>query len=240
MLSYLASFLPKPLKALAIRFDKSPIATVDATVEFVRTRSAYVGQTSLYGYLKTRMGTKYRVHFEDEEFSEVIRQSALKLFASCLSDLTVFAVATINEKEGIDSETAIKLARHVYQLALQRTLDDADNASLPADTMPRFEERLARTIWPNASKGEAAFSGSATDLVRYAPVVDEFKTQDEEIIRNSIRFRWRDVREQLRKRIDPVAVHRDWLETGTVETASNQAADSSDHSPSPEKPPAEC
>jgi hypothetical protein len=42
-------------------------------------------------------------------------------------------------------------------------------------------------------------------LLRYAPIVDEFKELDREIVRNSIRFRWRDVRAQLRRRLRPEA-----------------------------------
>ena len=38
-------------------------------------------------------------------------------------------------------------------------------------------------------------------------------------MRNSIRFRWRDVREQLGRRLDPAAVSADWTSRGTTENA---------------------
>ena len=41
-------------------------------------------------------------------------------------------------------------------------------------------------------------------------IADELKEQDGEIVTNSIRFRWRDVREQLRKRIDRDAICAEW------------------------------
>jgi hypothetical protein len=65
-------------------------------------------------------------------------------------------------------------------------------------------------LWANAAKGEAAFSGSAGDLIRFAPIIEEFKKLDEEIVRNSIRFRWLDVRAQLKKRLDAGSVCADW------------------------------
>ena len=76
MLKKFAEMLPNPLKALAIRFDKSPIDSVDGLAEFARTRSSYVAQTSLYGYLKARMGTRFPVYFEDEVFSVSIRAAS--------------------------------------------------------------------------------------------------------------------------------------------------------------------
>ena len=53
-----------------IRFDKSRIDTIAEFIKFIHTRSAYVAQTSLYGYLKTRMGTRFRIIFEDDAFQE--------------------------------------------------------------------------------------------------------------------------------------------------------------------------
>ena len=52
----------------------------------------------------------------------------------------------------------------------------------------------AATDWAAAAAGEAAFAGSAADLVRVAPVAEEFKALDRPIVRNSMRFRWREVR----------------------------------------------
>ena len=88
MLKSLISKLPNPLRSLAVRFDSSPIANSDQLTDFLQTRSAYVAQTSLYGYLKTRMGTSFRQYFEDDAFSQSIRVAAIKVYESCLADLT--------------------------------------------------------------------------------------------------------------------------------------------------------
>ena len=177
---------------------------------FVRTRSAYIAQTSLYGYLKTRMGTSFRRHFEDEAFSKVIRASAVKLFVACLSDLTIFAVATAAREGDLSAEDCAALARRCFRDAMSEGVGESDWISLPDNAWQRFEERVAATNWPNAAIGETAFAGSADEIIRIAPVVEEFKVLDERIVRNSIRFRWRDVREQLRKRLDGPAVAEDW------------------------------
>jgi hypothetical protein len=206
--------LPNALKAIAIRFDKSPISTVDALVEFSRTRSSYIAQTSLYGYLRTRMGTQYGALFQDDVFSESIREASIKVFASCLADFSVYAAAlaargaelSVSEQEG--------LARHIFSNGLAATLGADDWANLPDDLLARFDARLSGTIWANAAIGGAAFGGSAADLVRFAPVTDEFKRLDGEIVNNSIRFRWRDARAQLIKRLEPAALCADWRRRG--------------------------
>ena len=65
--------------------------------------------------------------------------------------------------------------------------------------------------WPNAAMGEASFTESPSVLIDTAPIADHLKKEDVDIVTNSIRFRWRDVREQLRTRIDADAVSRDWM-----------------------------
>jgi hypothetical protein len=42
--------------------------------------------------------------------------------------------------------------------------------------------------------------------VYWAPVVEELKALDEEIVRNSVRFRWQEIRQQLRLLLDAHSV----------------------------------
>ena len=206
----LAAYLPKPLKALAVRFNKGPIDTVDTLSSFLNTRAAYVAQTSLYGYLKTRMGTRFRVMFEDDVFSASIRVATVKVFVSCLSDLTVFSVATTNKDARLDAEQTRALAVHCFNSAMERGLAQVEAEKSPAKYLADFERRAGLTDWAVAGQGENAFARSGTDLIDHAPIIDEFKELDREIVTNSIRFRWLDVRVQLKKRINGNAICEDW------------------------------
>lgn len=210
MFAALTALLPKPLKALAIRFDRSPIDGVDLLTEFVRTRASYVAQTSLYGYLKTRMGTRYPQFFEDEVFSTSIRMASVKLFVSCLGDLTVYAVALTGCDRRLGADEAAAMATHCFRSGMERALAGIAAELVPPDAVGNFGNRAAETHWANAAHGLVAFAGSEQDIIRFAPVVDEFKALDREIVQNSIRYRWRDIREQLRKRIDPEGICDDW------------------------------
>lgn len=51
-------------------------------------------------------------------------------------------------------------------------------------------------------------------------VINEFKELDREIVTNSIRFRWRDVRETCRRRVDGDEIARDWENSEETDTGS--------------------
>ena len=210
MLKKLAELFPVPFRSLAERFDRGPIDSVDNLQRFVRTRASYIAQTSLHGYLKTRMGTQFSKFYQDDTFSRSIRIAAIKLFTSCVADLAVFAVANVQAGNRLEAGESVVLCRQLVDTILNDHLEPADFHHLPADIMSNLDARLKGTIWANAAVGEEAFAGSAGDLIRFAPVIDEFKALDEEIVTNSIRFRWVDVRQQLKKRLDPGGVAADW------------------------------
>ncbi len=215
-LAGVGAFLKSIVTSFRNRFDKSPIATTEVLSSFVQTRSAYVAQTALYGYLKTRMGTRFREYFEDDVFSQSIRIAAVKLFASCLADFCIYAAAEAARDGRLSPDEAAGLARHCFDHGLTQGLVDSDREHVPADVWATFRARASTTAWSDAVRGESAFSGSADDLVRFAPVVDEFKALDREIVTNSIRFRWQPVRETFRRRLDRDAIAQDWRSRGAL------------------------
>ena len=48
-----------------------------------------------------------------------------------------------------------------------------------------------------------SFKMSSDTFFKWAPMAEEFKKNDEEIMRNSILFKWIEVRRELRSRIEP-------------------------------------
>ena len=195
------------------KFSAPPlISDVETLVEFVRTRSAYIGQTSLYGYLKTRMGTRYRDYFDDDRFSTSMRIAAVKVSLACREDLSIFAAATAGRDGRMTPQQITELSCYCFENALNKMIEGDDRRNLPKDTVAVFRQRAGLTDWNNAAVGENAFSRSPLDLVQYAPVVDEFKVLDRQIVMNSIRFRWRDIRDRFQKSLRAEAVCRDWFE----------------------------
>lgn len=179
----------------AVRADQ--IASEAAMIGFISTRAAHVAQSSLYGYLRTRMGTRQREIFQDDQFVEPLRTAQQAMLMHCLSDLVVFAVATVE----VPDDRRVVLARRWFSEAAL-----AADAECPEDVLSKglatFEARLEAVDWAAAAEREAAFTQSAAGLIECAPVIDDFKQLDAEIVRNSVRFRWTDVRRQLRERVD--------------------------------------
>ena len=72
-----------------------------------------------------------------------------------------------------------------------------------------FEARSHLIDWAARAapdKGIAAFRKSAEALIELAPIVDALKKYDDEIVTNSMHFKWHDVRTQLRERLDAHAL----------------------------------
>ena len=179
----------------AVREDA--IASEGAMLDFIATRAAHVAQTSLYGYLRTRMGTRQREIFQDETFTEPMRIARQTMLTYCLSDLCVFAASLVEA----DRQT---LSRRWYRSAAL-VADPELPDDLLAQGIAAFEARLGSVDWKFAAEREGAFTESPAGLLKCVPVVDDFKELDAEIVRNSVRFRWTDVRRQLRHRVRPDA-----------------------------------
>ena len=54
---------------------KSKIKNLDDLTDFIQKKSAWVSQVTLYNYLKTRMGTRWVLHFDDENFLKSINKA---------------------------------------------------------------------------------------------------------------------------------------------------------------------
>ncbi|MEK9627215.1 MAG: hypothetical protein VW311_09940, partial [Gammaproteobacteria bacterium] len=71
-------------------------------------------------------------------------------------------------------------------------------------------ERIDDAQFSELDDLEAIFKKSGDALVHWSPIVDELKVLDEDIVRNSIRFRWQEPRRDLRAvlKIDSIMSNR--------------------------------
>ena len=75
---------------------KKKIKNIDELKEFIQKKSAWVSQVTLYGYLKTRMGTRYVLHFDNEALLESINKAKWNIYSVALQDLTFFTFSYLN------------------------------------------------------------------------------------------------------------------------------------------------
>ena len=173
---------------------EGPIDSAESLGRFLDERASFLAQTSLYGYLQTRAGMRYPELFDDDAFVASINVAKWQLWLDCLSDLAVYAGSRIAQHR--PDETP-RLAS-----ALTEVVDEVlVHVGTPPEAGPEFRAhaervraRVARTDWLAVGPDEAAFTESPAGIVRWAPVKDELKVLDEEIVRNSVRFRWQAVR----------------------------------------------
>ncbi|NQU72068.1 MAG: esterase [Rhodospirillales bacterium] len=210
------------LKALMFWRRSPPIDTVDGLIQFVETRSKFVAQTTLYGYIRTRVGTRFISFMEDDVFASSVDLAKWEIYLACLSDLAIYATAVLGRNAGAHADATAHDSDELRDIAIRIMESALANEPSPADRPPAdrpngfddsrraFGERARSTAWGDMANGEEAFSGSLAALVEWAPVADELKIHDVEIVRFSIRFRWKTVRDQLKDTLDADAVLTDW------------------------------
>ncbi len=203
-------FWRKVASLLGMGRDNGPIDSVAALAAFVSTRSAYVAQKTLYGYVKTRMGLRYVSMFEDEKIAASLNIAKLNVFAACLSDLAVYAVARAMQGAAVGNDARAALAQACYRQGLDDNTGEAPAEFSAPEAIAAFDARLSETDWPRAGRPEI-FTRSPAALVRWAPIAGQLKRLDTEVIENSVKFSWPDIRAQLEKRLNAAAVAEDWL-----------------------------
>ena len=175
---------------------KKKLNNLDDLEEFIQTKSAWVAQVTLYSYLKTRMGTRYVLHFENDEFMKSVNLAKWNIYAVSLQDLTfyVFSYLKINFQFQ-DLEKAKEIFNNI--------LDDEILNKMPQDiieeTKKTFGERLSKMNWDNQIN-DYPFNQSALALYKWAPIADELKTLDRQIVLNSVILKWDIIKKELGER----------------------------------------
>ena len=177
---------------------KKKLNNLNDLEEFIQTKSAWVAQVTLYSYLKTRMGTRYVLHFENDEFMKSVNLAKWNIYAISLQDLTfyVFSYLKINFQFQ-DLEKAKEIFNNI--------LDDEISNKMPQDiieeTKNTFEERLDKMNWDNQIN-DYPFNQSALSLFKWAPIADELKNLDRKIVLNSMILKWDIIKKEFSERIE--------------------------------------
>ena len=177
---------------------KKKIQTLDDLETFIQTKSAWVSQVTLYGYLKTRMGTRYVLHFENDEFMSSVNLAKWNIYAVALQDLTFFTFSYLKVNNNYNANVK---AKEIFL----KILDDEISNKMPLDIIEKakknFDERLQKLNWEIYYK-DLPFNPSALSLYEWAPIADELKTLDRKIVLNSVILKWDVVKKEFNERIN--------------------------------------
>lgn len=180
----------------------APIKDRQSLTEFLNTRASFVAQTSLYGYLRTRAGMRYPELFDDDPFVTAINIAKWQMWLACLSDLAVYAGGLLMQNPQATEKVVAGLIKEIVNTILEETGHPEDAGDRFIDSANQVRSRIALCEFRDISDGEQAFSHSPQALVEWAPIIDELKKLDEDIVINSVRFRWQKVRQDLRQALD--------------------------------------
>ena len=176
---------------------KTKISNLDELEDFIQSKSAWVTQVTLYGYLKTRMGTRYVLHFENDEFMASVNLAKWNMYAVALQDLTFYTFSYL--KNNLNYQDTDK-AKEIFL----KILDDETKNKMPQDIIEEakknFNDRLQNINWNNYCN-DLPFNPSALSLYKWAPIADELKNLDRKIVLNSVILKWDIVKKEFNERI---------------------------------------
>ena len=176
---------------------KKKIKSLDDLEEFIQSKSAWVTQVTLYGYLKTRMGTRYVLHFENDQFMSSVNLAKWNIYSVALQDLTLYTFSYLKNNFNFND---LEKSKEIFL----KILDDETTNKMPLDIIEEakknFDERLQKINWDIYFK-DLPFNPSALSLYKWAPIAEELKTLDRKIVLNSVILKWDIVKKEFEERI---------------------------------------
>ncbi len=163
---------------------KSKIKTLDELEEFIQTKSAWVSQVTLYSYLKTRMGTRYVLHFDNDEFMKSVNEAKWNIYSVALQDLTFFTFSYLKVNS---SFSELNKAKEIFL----KILDDETTNNMPLNIIEEakkeFDERLIKIDWEKYHN-DRPFNPSALAMYKWPQQIIHYRVYSKNTILGVITF----------------------------------------------------
>ena len=172
-----------PYRKISNKFNK--INSEKDLQNFIQERAAHVTQTTLYGYLKTRMGHKYTVMVTDDIFSKSINIAKWNIYVIAISDLTFYVFSYLIDKKDLNNNNASKVFQNIINGELNNGLDE----KIFNNAVDKFKLKSNKINWKKYYLDDP-FKDSGIALYEWSPIADELKILDKEIVLNSIKLKW--------------------------------------------------
>ena len=172
-----------PIKKITSKF--SSISSKKELQNFIQERAAHVTQTTLYGYLKTRIGTRYQLMLDDEKYSGSVNIAKWNIYMTALSDLTLYVFSYLIDRKNLKQNDAEEILINILHDEIKNGL----SVELSSNTKKEFSLRINTIDW-NKFYLDKPFKNSGLALYNWSPIADELKTLDKEIVLNSIMLKW--------------------------------------------------
>ena len=174
---------------------KKKIKNIKDLESFIQKKSAWVSQVTLYNYLKTRMGTKWVLHFDDEIFLASINKAKWNIYSIALQDLTFYSLSYLKVFYNYQETNR---AIEIYEEILNKEAQNGMPEEVILRAKEKFRERLQKIDWEIYYKSWP-FNESALALYDWAPIAEELKTLDRKIVLNSMILKWDNIKDEFTK-----------------------------------------
>ena len=165
--------------------------------QFIQKKSAWVTQVTLYNYLKTRMGTKYVLHFDNDVFIDSINLAKWNIYIVSLQDLTFFTFSYIHNNFNLND---FEKSKRIYETIIDEEIKNGMPQDIAAHGKKTFFERYEKIDWKKYYSS-LPFNPSALALYKWAPIAEELKTLDRKIVLNSMILKWDNIKDEFIKLI---------------------------------------
>ena len=153
--------------------------------KFIQQRSAHVTQTTLYGYLKTRIGVKYTAMVEDEIFSKSINIAKWNIYMIAIADCAFYTFSYLISEKNLKDNDCKEMYLDIIENEKENGLSDEVYLKAKREFLNRYEKiDFHKYYLANP------FKESCLALYNWAPIADELKILDKEIVLNSMRLKW--------------------------------------------------
>ncbi len=153
--------------------------------KFIQQRSAHVTQTTLYGYLKTRIGVKYTAMVEDEVFSKSINIAKWNIYMVAIADCTFYVFSYLISEKNLKENDCKEIYLDIIEKEKANGLSNEVHLKAKQEFLNRYEKiNFTKYYLDNP------FKESCLALYNWAPIADELKILDKEIVLNSMRLKW--------------------------------------------------
>ena len=176
---------------------KKKIRNLEDLKSFIQKKSAWISQVTLFNYLKTRMGTKWVLHFDDEKFLASINTAKWNIYSIALQDLTFYSLSYLNVFYNYHETDS---AKDIYEKILNEEFENKMPKEIISLAKEKFQKRLEKIDW-NTYYKSWPFNESALALYEWAPIADELKALDRKIVLNSMILKWDNIKDEFVKLI---------------------------------------
>ena len=153
--------------------------------KFIQQRSAHVTQTTLYGYLKTRIGVKYTAMVDDEVFSKSINIAKWNIYMIAIADCAFYTFSYLISEKNLKENDCKEIYLDIIEKEKANGLSNEVHLKAKQEFLNRYEKIDFHKYYLNNP-----FKESCLALYNWAPIADELKILDKEIVLNSMRLKW--------------------------------------------------